>query len=65
MAPPALTRQQIVGLLDTIPTFNVVDADSRIVGTRDEEGEECVRFWLDPDEVRSVVHVQPVILAPS
>lgn len=55
-APPApLTKQEVINLLDTIPTFNIVDSDNRIVGTPDEEGEICIRFWSDIDEANSAL----------
>ena len=50
-----LTKQEVINLLDTIPTFNIVDGDNRIVGTPDEAGEECLRFWSDLDEANSAL----------
>ena len=56
-----LQRQEVVNLLDSIPTFNIVTiADTRIVGTVDgEEADEgeCVRFFTDPDEAGSALVV--------
>lgn len=57
-APTRLTKQEVVNVLDSIPTFNIVTiADTRIMGTMDETGEECVRFWTDPDEAGSALVV--------
>ena len=59
VAPPgALTKQQVCDTLDSIPTFNLVDAKSgKIVGSAGENGEECVRWWLDADEAGSALVV--------
>ena len=52
-----LTRQEVVGLLDSVPVFNIVNNDGRIVGTLDENGEEAVRWWADVDEAGSALVV--------
>lgn len=60
-----LSKQEVVNLLDSIPTFKIVtEADGKIVGTvADENGEECVRWWTDPDEAGSALvlaqHLKP------
>ena len=51
----AVTKQEVVRLLDSIPTFNIVNDGNCIVGTKDEHGEECVRFWLDAEEAASAL----------
>ena len=57
-APRPLSKQEVVRLLDSIPTFNIVTVkESRIMGTTDEHGAECVRWWLDVEEAESALVV--------
>jgi hypothetical protein len=51
-----LSRQEVVNMLDSIPTFNLVtERDNRIVGVPDSKGEECIRWYLDVDEANSAL----------
>ena len=45
-----LSKQEVVTLLDSIPVFNIVNEENRIVGTTDTAGEEAVRWFVDADE---------------
>lgn len=57
-SPAPLSKQDVIRLLDSIPVFNVVtEADNRIVGTTDEHGAECVRWFADADEAGSAMVV--------
>ena len=62
--PAGLSKQDVVNMLDSVPTFNLVDASTnRIMGVPDESGQECIRWWIDPDEAGSALvlaqHLNP------
>ena len=50
-----LTRQQVVDKLDSVPVFNVVTNQNKIVGVPDAERNVAIRFYVDPDEASSAL----------
>ena len=43
MTPKALTRDEIIAKLNTIPTFCILNEDGGVVGMKSPEGEKCAR----------------------
>lgn len=56
-APQPLSKQDIVNLLDSVPVFNIVNDERKIVGTFDEAGTECIRWYADVEEAESALVV--------
>lgn len=57
MASPPLSKQEVVNLLDSVPVFNIVNDERKIIGTFDEAGTECIRWYADVDEAESALVV--------
>ena len=43
MTPKALTRDEIIAKLNSIPTFCILNEDGGVVGMKSPEGEKCAR----------------------
>ena len=52
--PAALSREAMTAKLNTVPTFCLLDGQSRVVGMREEEGATPTAcFYTDPAEVEA------------
>jgi len=51
----ALTREEITAKLNAIPTFCLLNAEGGLIGMRDKEGNEAVRWFLDSGEAKAVL----------
>ena len=52
--PAALSREAVTAKLNTVPTFCLLDGQSRVVGMREEEGATPTAcFYTDPAEVEA------------
>ena len=60
-----LTKQQVVNLLNAIPTFNIVTEDEQMVTSLDANGKESICWYLDPNEAMSALMTMQAIHAST
>lgn len=53
--PPPLTKQEMVDKLDNIPTFHLMNDESKIFPVPNEHGEIAIRWYLDVDDANSAL----------
>jgi len=52
-----LTRQEVVAVLDSVPTFHLMNMGKKIFGSPDEAGELAIRWFVDVDEAMAALEL--------